>query len=209
MNWTLAPSLEQLRDQVNAMFPGRDKTSDGSIGDQSHAARKSDHNPNQYGVVTAIDIDADLSETENVGVLVAALQASHDPRIKYIIFNRRITVKGDVTRWKNYTGANAHQHHAHISVSSDPKLYNDARPWRLDIASAIESQQGTIPIGERTLVRGMKGDDVRELQKRLNVTPADGIFGAGTEAAIKAFQSEHKLQADGKVGPKTRAALGV
>lgn len=35
----------------------------------------------------------------------------------------------------------------------------------------------------------------------------DGIFGAKTDAAVRAFQNEHGLVVDGKVGRKTRAAL--
>lgn len=37
--------------------------------------------------------------------------------------------------------------------------------------------------------------------------PVDGIETGETEAAIRAFQAQSKLQVDGKVGPKTRAAL--
>ena len=36
---------------------------------------------------------------------------------------------------------------------------------------------------------------------------ADGIFGAGTETAVKAYQAKHGLTADGKVGAMTKAAL--
>jgi hypothetical protein len=213
MSWRLAKSLIELRDQVNALWPERDDSSDGSIGDRSHAARKSDHNPNQFGVVTAIDIDADLSETEKVGVIVAALQASHDPRLKYIIWNRQITAKDDITRWKTYTGANAHQHHAHISVSSDPQLYDDGRPWDLNVTEKVEAQQGTLPIGDRVLRLGMKGGDVRELQLKLGVK-ADGIFGQGTEAAQKVsirkrLEGRRKGRTVDENGARTMKELGM
>jgi peptidoglycan hydrolase-like protein with peptidoglycan-binding domain len=52
----------------------------------------------------------------------------------------------------------------------------------------------------RTLRRGMSGDDVPALQKALGVK-ADGDFGSGTEAALRAFQRAHGLVADGICGP--------
>ena len=204
MNWTLAPSLDQLRKQVNELWPNRDKTSDGTIGDLRHQAEKSDHNPNAAGVVTAWDCDADLSPTDNVGILVAALQASRDPRIKYLIWNRQITVKGDISRWKPYHGVNAHQHHAHISVSSDPKLYNDASPWNLD-----RRVPPVVLPANRILQVGMTGDDVRSVQLKLRMTTIDGKFGPQTDAAVRAFQNAHNLIEDGKVGPNTKKALGL
>jgi hypothetical protein len=134
MSWRLAKSLIRLREQVNAQWPTRDKTSDGSIGDDAHKHEKSDHNPNAQGVVTAIDIDADLSDTENVGTLVASLFLSHDPRIKYLIFNRKITARnanGIISTWIPYHGANAHKKHLHISVKSDAKFYDNDSDWRI------------------------------------------------------------------------------
>jgi len=53
-----------------------------------------------------------------------------------------------------------------------------------------------------------RGAEVRIAQRRLGVT-ADGVFGPGTLAAIKAFQRRHGLTADGVVGPATWAKLGV
>ena len=58
-----------------------------------------------------------------------------------------------------------------------------------------------------TLKLGSKGDSVKWLQKALNLT-ADGIFGKGTETAVKQFQAKNNLTADGVVGNKTWQLLG-
>jgi hypothetical protein len=49
---------------------------------------------------------------------------------------------------------------------------------------------------------------VRSLQRRIGV-PADGVFGPGTEAALKRWQAAHGLVPDGVAGPRTRAKLGL
>ena len=64
------------------------------------------------------------------------------------------------------------------------------------------------------LRRGDKGEDVKRLQTLLKShgspnLAVDGDFGPATEAAVRHFQSEHKLVVDGIVGPQTWAALGV
>lgn len=62
------------------------------------------------------------------------------------------------------------------------------------------------------LIRGERGDAVRELQRDLKGLglydgKIDGIFGYGTEEAVMAFQRTQWLKADGYAGPKTLAAL--
>ena len=69
------------------------------------------------------------------------------------------------------------------------------------------------------LRNGSRGPAVQELQTRLNIwlsrTPgvglaplvADGIFGARTDAMVRAFQRNRRLQADGIAGPLTWNAL--
>jgi peptidoglycan hydrolase-like protein with peptidoglycan-binding domain len=57
-----------------------------------------------------------------------------------------------------------------------------------------------------TLTRGSTGDQVKELQRYLiglgyNNVKADGVFGPITEAAVKQFQLDNKLNSDGKFGP--------
>lgn len=59
-----------------------------------------------------------------------------------------------------------------------------------------------------TLRKGRRGNDVAELQRKLNLI-ADGIFGPVTEEAVRDFQKSHSLTADGIAGPKTLAALGL
>ena len=58
-----------------------------------------------------------------------------------------------------------------------------------------------------TLRLGHRCNDVKLLQSLLSLHQ-DGIFGHITEEAVKEFQSEKCLSADGIVGPKTWAALG-
>jgi putative chitinase len=49
---------------------------------------------------------------------------------------------------------------------------------------------------------GASGDEVKKIQQFLGLT-ADGAFGSGTEAAVKAWQASHGLTADGVVGMGT------
>ena len=66
----------------------------------------------------------------------------------------------------------------------------------------------------QSLKRGSSGERVKQLQTRLKrwgyySGAIDGIFGSGTEAAVKAFQRKNGLTADGIVGSRTAAALGM
>lgn len=111
MDYYLAPSLVKLREQVNTRWPNREKTSDGWIGDTSHQARKSDHNPDwdADGIVRAIDVDKDGI---NVDELLAAVVG--DARVAYVIWNRHIWTHA--AGWQPYSGTNAHTAHIHVSI---------------------------------------------------------------------------------------------
>ena len=70
------------------------------------------------------------------------------------------------------------------------------------------------PSGQPTLRRGSKGDAIRELQTMLlklgyDLGPCgiDGDFGKATEAAVRSFQSDHRLAVDGIAGPATYGEL--
>lgn len=66
-------------------------------------------------------------------------------------------------------------------------------------------------VAERALLRrGMKGDDVKDMQEKLirlgyscGKYGADGDFGSATEAAVEHLQENNRLESDGIYGPDT------
>lgn len=77
----------------------------------------------------------------------------------------------------------------------------------------------TYNLGDRTIKRGVKGDDVAELQSTFvklgynlgsygaNRDGVDGDCGSKTVQAIKDFQFAHNLEVDGEYGKKTHAVM--
>src|SRR5260221_685290 len=132
MGWRLAESLIRLREQVDGSAPGRDKHDDGAIGDARHQAEHSDHNPNKYGVVQALDLTHSPNKGFDSYKFADILQQNRDRRIKYIISNRRIfSPQVEKWAWRSYHGSDPHTGHIHISVQDSPKLYDDATDWHL------------------------------------------------------------------------------
>jgi hypothetical protein len=118
----LCKAGQQLREQFDDSYPDRDRTSDGWIGDTRHSARTSDHNPDEQGIVRAIDIDRDLSGKAKPDLMPdlanqIRLCAKSDKRISYIIFNGKIASPRMGWRWRKYSGINPHNTHCHISFT--------------------------------------------------------------------------------------------
>ena len=72
----------------------------------------------------------------------------------------------------------------------------------------------TVTVKVRQLSKGMEGNDVRTLQAALiangyscGSAGADGDFGSGTDAALRRFQTQYKLGADGIAGAGTWGKL--
>ena len=79
---------------------------------------------------------------------------------------------------------------------------------------SVKPPQTEYALGSRLLRKGTEGNDVKQLQEyllRLGYSlpkyGADGDFGAETEAAVRAFQEDERLEVDGKYGEKSHAAL--
>lgn len=90
--------------------------------------------------------------------------------------------------------------------------------FRRDIAALLQGGEVLIPAPTPTekpmIKRGSTGAYVVDAQTKLiargfscGAAGADGIFGAGTEAGVKAFQRASGLSADGIIGPLTWAKL--
>lgn len=71
-----------------------------------------------------------------------------------------------------------------------------------------------LKLGDRVLMNGMEGADVKVLQSALiklgydcGKWGADGEYGDCTELAVRRFQTQEDLTPDGEAGPQTLAAL--
>jgi hypothetical protein len=78
--------------------------------------------------------------------------------------------------------------------------------------SAPENLSFELEASQPTVRRGSSGSAVKTLQARLQALgfdpgPIDGIFGSGTDSAVRAFQKARGLDADGIAGSQTWAAL--
>jgi hypothetical protein len=97
-------------------------------------------------------------------------QIGADPIMAWRIGNMRFRRGGRSTRWHR---------HGRLPASGRGDHERRRRPGR--------PSRRPMPRSGRTLRRGMSGDDVAALQKAIGVV-ADGDFGPGTEAALRAFQ---------------------
>jgi len=82
----------------------------------------------------------------------------------------------------------------------------------LIFASYVQRQEGE---SVQTLSKiGSRGNEVRQIQKKLKELgyykgSVDGIYGTGTQKAVKSFQKNCGITADGIAGPKTLKYLGI
>lgn len=96
-----------------------------------------------------------------------------------------------------------------LPITVRGNLINEDTLTKISTASADIAPQRLLQL----TMPYMSGDDVRKVQHALVKAgfklDVDGIFGKDTDAAIKQFQKQKNLKADGIVGQATLAALGV
>lgn len=148
MNPVLIPAAATLRAEFDRVAPGRDRASDGWIGDAAHSREVTDHNPDETGSVPihdadsvnevhAIDVDEDLRQPgltmeKAVQHLLARCRAGAELRLRYIIYNRRIWSESSGWVEHPYTGPSPHTEHAHFSFSYSPAREASTASYHLE-----------------------------------------------------------------------------
>lgn len=235
-----AASLDVLLAEANAANPTRSKVSDGGIGDPRHQqlGKASDHNPwvtvAGRGVFRARDFTVhglDVAGAfERMRAKAAAGQLPQLTGGGYLIHAGRIT-RPDFSGWAEYVGENPHVTLGHVSVSRDPKRFDDRRPWNVWTAPRPAPARPTPapapPAGADLRGRafdlrgeeGATGPRVRGLQQFLargypayaRSLAADGVWGPKTTEALRQFGRRSGVRtADGRnIGPQLARKLYV
>ncbi len=222
----LINGLAVLRGEFDVVNPHRDRTSDGWIGDDAHALRISDHNPDSHGVVHAIDVDVNgVPMAKIVAFLAGRCRSGAEDRLQYIIYRRVIWSRSWGWVARAYTGLDPHTGHAHFSSRYDQdagrgESWGVATTFGPDPAHPRPSPPGerppaAHPAGRRRLVLrepALSGADVAYVQRWIGPRqcgPSDGRYGPNTMAGVRWYQRMRGLSVDGIVGPLTWRNMGV
>ena len=126
--------------------------------------------------------------------------------IKVIKEGTKLEIKGTSGSWYKVSvdGKTGYAAKKYITVSSDKKSSSSSSSSS-DSGKKQNSSDGTCRKGD-------KGDAVKAVQKRLKAlgyynSSVDGDFGDATKTAVKKFQKNNGLTADGVVGKKTLEKL--
>ncbi len=150
MSWEVVPCLRQLRTEFNLVAPDRDRGADGTIGDQAHRARSSDHNPDDTAgsrtpgsdldhdaEVHALDIDATgpWPAGTDLDLFVEHIRqgeakAGEKGRLQNIIWRGRVASRSWGWAWRSDDRV-GHYDHAHFSARYATVAETNVRPYGL------------------------------------------------------------------------------
>lgn len=108
----LVPSLKAMFAEINAIWPDRDRTTDGWIGDAKHCPGTSDHCADTQGRVHAIDIDKDGIDPDHVVRRISNIEGV----VRYINWNYQQYHVRDDFKPKPLGGDDPHTSHIHVSI---------------------------------------------------------------------------------------------
>lgn len=218
---TLSAVLVEGRAEINTVWPGRSKASDGWIGDLAHQREgwpASKHEPNPRGYVHAIDV---TWPGVDVARIIAVFQRL--PHAYLWIFNRQIALKRDGWVRRQYNGSSPHTEHIHLEDDSSADAEHDSSRWGLTATLVVQplppqppGQPGASMVRMPVLARTNTVLAATRIAQRILIhfgfpcgpTGPDGVYGPATEAAVRRFQQTHPpLQVDGVVGGHTWIAL--
>lgn len=138
----LAPSLRRLFNEIDAVWPNRDRRTDGWLR-WPKDGKSVGHNPDGKGCVHAIDVDRDGIWPEGI-IMNIRKQGSG---LRYIIWNRKIWHAR--TNWEHrpYTLSNPHTDHLHIEIDQTYSAENYAGGWNLGALIGGGILGGLVPGG--------------------------------------------------------------
>jgi hypothetical protein len=206
-SWREVRSLLRLLWQIDAMAPNRSRASDGTIGDEAHQLRTSDHNPRLVPalgttpVVLALDITHDPARGCDTHALAEDIRLSRDRRVSYVIANRQITGPNHGWQWDPYTGTDPHINHMHVSVLATV-LADDITDWTIEGDTVALEDKDIARIVEAIFNRQVNGSRLADIVGREQGTNVDL---PGELAALSAKLDE--LPTGGGLSPEDRAAI--
>ena len=205
--WILIPCLIKLRSEFDLIAPGRDHSSDGSIGDTAHAAGgTSDHLPDEdftalrgkdadnVNEVHAIDVDTDLrtpglTMEDVVQFLLGRCRSGAEKRLRYIIYNRRIWEASNDWKQRAYTLTDPHTGHAHFSATYITSQEASTASWHLEDLVAISQADADLIVKTlRETVLPYPYDSVkptREWGTQISYIPSLSGIVNGVDAKLK------------------------
>lgn len=141
-----------------------------------------------------------LFSSGHVGVYIGGGYAIEARGFNYGVVKTKVSARG----WKNW------------SFMPSSLLEYDTMDGNVPDVPVVSQ---SLKLGDRLIERGVEGDDVAELQKALkslgynlgtdgpNKDGIDGDCGPKTEKAIKKFQADNGLEADGQYGKLSHAKM--
>ena len=200
------PALLTLTKELRARFGDPARTYEFVTGYKS-PDNYSGHNPDQNGIVHAVDIfvgPGNLTAAQGVDTAERIRQEGQrgetpgvPARVFYLIHNRRIAGGSEGWAWRPYTGADPHTDHIHVStadtywgdpVALDASNYNTTAPWNLWAAVPLTSTKPT-PIQEDD----MSAADVTAIKNHINAVLLGGYeWGGKKHPGIGAVVEENQ-----------------
>lgn len=222
-HWHLAPSLVRLQKDLDAVF-GAERPNDGTIGDESHAARKSEHNPDRdsdgmpNGAVSAIDVYTESRgkvwiKPAEFSKILSVLKK--DSRVWYVIHKGKIYSRTNDFAAKAYEGSNPHNSHFHLSLMQTKRAHDDDHSWGIaDVDEAPKPDpkpDDPEKPAEKKLPTLNLGDShdylVPVLKRFLGIRNDSPKFDSALADSVQKYQRSRGLERDGVVGPKTWGAI--
>ena len=180
------PAAVALLRQATAIAPKRKKASDGLLPSAAHlkANPDSDHNTGH-----AVDLTHDPKNGIDCKEIFEYLKK--DKRVKYLIFNGRIWIRGGIE--KKYTGSNPHRTHLHVSIRDG--YGNDVSPWLTQAVKPVEKPVKKKPIKKKPV---KKKPDPKPKKKKASIKKVRkksvllSLFKKGKNEKVKQVKKKTK-----------------